>query len=83
MSIRFVAGDLLANTFDADAVAHGCNCRTSLEARIAKTFRQQHRESTTRRGSRRSTAHLGRPGSAAGSSGSGVASQTCTLASRP
>jgi O-acetyl-ADP-ribose deacetylase (regulator of RNase III) len=42
MSIRYVAGDLFANRFGAQAFAHGCNCQGSMGAGIAKTFRARY-----------------------------------------
>ena len=40
MPIQYVAGDLFANRFAAQAFAHGCNCQGSMGAGIAKTFRE-------------------------------------------
>src|SRR5438105_3685630 len=42
MPIRFLAGDLFANTVGAQAFAHGCNCEGSMGAGIAKGFRQRY-----------------------------------------
>src|SRR2546423_10973283 len=42
MPIEFVAGDLFANRFGAQALAHGCNCQGSMGAGIAKGFRERY-----------------------------------------
>jgi O-acetyl-ADP-ribose deacetylase (regulator of RNase III) len=42
MPIRFVCGDLFANRFKAQALAHGCNCRGSMGAGIATGFRDRY-----------------------------------------
>ncbi|HZS85954.1 MAG TPA: macro domain-containing protein [Chloroflexota bacterium] len=44
MSIRYVSGDLFANEFGAEALAHGCNCRGSMGAGIAVGFRERYPE---------------------------------------
>jgi O-acetyl-ADP-ribose deacetylase (regulator of RNase III) len=44
MPIQFVAGDLFANTFNADAIAQGCNCQGSMGAGVAKTVRARYPE---------------------------------------
>ena len=44
MPIRFVCGDLFANRFKAQALAHGCNCRGSMGAGIATGFRDRYPE---------------------------------------
>src|SRR5689334_1107376 len=41
MCITFVIGDLFANRFDAQALAHGCNCQGSMGAGIATGFRDR------------------------------------------
>src|SRR5438067_1457780 len=42
MPIEFVKGDLFANRFKAQALAHGCNCQGSMGAGIAKGFRERY-----------------------------------------
>ena len=42
MPIEFVAGDLFANRFEAQALAHGCNCQGSMGAGIATGFRDRY-----------------------------------------
>lgn len=42
MSIEYVSGDLFVNRFDAEAFAHGCNCKGSMGAGIAKGFRERY-----------------------------------------
>jgi O-acetyl-ADP-ribose deacetylase (regulator of RNase III) len=42
--VHFVAGDLFANRFNAEALAHGCNCAGSMGAGIAVGFRQRYPE---------------------------------------
>jgi O-acetyl-ADP-ribose deacetylase (regulator of RNase III) len=42
MPIRWVAGDLFANGYKVEALAHGCNCQGSMGAGIAKGFRQRY-----------------------------------------
>lgn len=42
MSIEFVSGDLFANRFKAQALAHGCNCQGSMGAGIATGFRDRY-----------------------------------------
>jgi O-acetyl-ADP-ribose deacetylase (regulator of RNase III) len=42
MPIEFVAGDLFANAFQAEALAQGCNCQGSMGAGIAAGFRQRY-----------------------------------------
>lgn len=44
MPIKFVAGDLFANTHAAQAFAHGCNCQGSMGAGIAVGFRERYPE---------------------------------------
>ncbi len=42
MPIRYVAGDLFANDYQAQALAHGCNCQGSMGAGIAVGFREHY-----------------------------------------
>ena len=42
MPISFVSGDLFANRFKAQALAHGCNCQGSMGAGIATGFRDRY-----------------------------------------
>ena len=42
MPIEFVSGDLFANRHEAEALAHGCNCRGSMGAGIATGFRDRY-----------------------------------------
>jgi O-acetyl-ADP-ribose deacetylase (regulator of RNase III) len=42
MPIEWVAGDLFANTYQAQAFAHGCNCQGSMGAGIAVGFRERY-----------------------------------------
>src|SRR4028118_311018 len=44
MPIEFVSGDLFGNAHGVRAFAHGCNCRGSMGAGIAKTFRHHYPE---------------------------------------
>jgi O-acetyl-ADP-ribose deacetylase (regulator of RNase III) len=44
MPIEFVRGDLFANRFKAQALAHGCNCQGSMGAGIATGFRDRYPE---------------------------------------
>jgi hypothetical protein len=44
MPIESVSGDLFANRFRAQALAHGCNCRGSMGAGIAIGFRDRYPE---------------------------------------
>ncbi len=44
MPIKFVSGDLFANRFKAQALAHGCNCQGSMGAGIATGFRDRYPE---------------------------------------
>jgi len=44
MPIEFVAGDLFANRFGAEALAHGCNCQGSMGAGVAVGFRERYPE---------------------------------------
>jgi O-acetyl-ADP-ribose deacetylase (regulator of RNase III) len=42
LPIQFVTGDLFANRFQAQALAHGCNCQGSMGAGIATGFRDRY-----------------------------------------
>jgi O-acetyl-ADP-ribose deacetylase (regulator of RNase III) len=42
MPIRWVSGDLFANTYKVQAFAQGCNCQGSMGAGIARGFRQRY-----------------------------------------
>jgi O-acetyl-ADP-ribose deacetylase (regulator of RNase III) len=42
MPIEFVTGDLFANRFGAEALAHGCNCQGSMGAGVATGFRDRY-----------------------------------------
>src|ERR1700733_7719496 len=42
MPITFITGDLFANRFGAQALAHGCNCQGSMGAGIATGFRDRY-----------------------------------------
>jgi O-acetyl-ADP-ribose deacetylase (regulator of RNase III) len=42
MPIEYVSGDLFANGFGAQALAHGCNCQGSMGAGIATGFRDRY-----------------------------------------
>jgi len=42
MTIRYVSGDLFTNRHNAQAFAHGCNCRGATGAGIAKGFRERY-----------------------------------------
>jgi len=44
LPIEFVAGDLFANVYGAQALAHGCNCQGSMGAGIATGFRDRYPE---------------------------------------
>jgi O-acetyl-ADP-ribose deacetylase (regulator of RNase III) len=44
MPIEYVIGDLYANRFGAQALAHGCNCQGSMGAGIATGFRERYPE---------------------------------------
>jgi len=44
MPIQFVSGDLFVNRFNAEALAHGCNCAGSMGAGIAVGFRERYPE---------------------------------------
>jgi len=42
MPSRYVSGDLFANEHQAQALAHGCNCKGSMGAGIAVGFRERY-----------------------------------------
>src|SRR4051812_48484564 len=42
MPVQYVSGDLFANRHNAQAFAHGCNCKGSMGAGIAVQFRQRY-----------------------------------------
>jgi O-acetyl-ADP-ribose deacetylase (regulator of RNase III) len=42
MPVRYVAGDLFANEYQAQALAHGCNCQGVMGAGIAAGFRERY-----------------------------------------
>jgi O-acetyl-ADP-ribose deacetylase (regulator of RNase III) len=42
MPIRYVSGDLFANEYKAQALAHGCNCKGAMGAGIAVGFRDRY-----------------------------------------
>jgi O-acetyl-ADP-ribose deacetylase (regulator of RNase III) len=44
MPIQYVAGDLFANEHQAQALAHGCNCKGSMGAGIAVGFKTRYPE---------------------------------------
>jgi O-acetyl-ADP-ribose deacetylase (regulator of RNase III) len=44
MAIRLVSGDLFDTEYDAQAIAHGCNCQGSMGAGVAKTIRARYPE---------------------------------------
>jgi len=44
MPIRFVSGDIFDNEHDAQAIAHGRNCRGSMRAGVARTIRARYPE---------------------------------------
>jgi O-acetyl-ADP-ribose deacetylase (regulator of RNase III) len=44
MPVETVKGDLFANRFKAQALAHGCNCQGSMGAGIATGFRDRYPE---------------------------------------
>ena len=44
MSTEYVSGDLFVNRFNAEAFAHGCNCKGAMGAGIAKSFRERYPE---------------------------------------
>jgi O-acetyl-ADP-ribose deacetylase (regulator of RNase III) len=44
LPIQFVSGDVFANRFGAQALAHGCNCQGSMGAGVATGFRDRYPE---------------------------------------
>jgi O-acetyl-ADP-ribose deacetylase (regulator of RNase III) len=42
MTIKFVQGDLFKNRFNAQSLAHGCNCKGSMGAGIAVEFKNRY-----------------------------------------
>ena len=42
MAIEYVSGDLFANRYNVQALAHGCNCQGSMGAGIAVGFRERY-----------------------------------------
>ena len=44
MAIEYISGDLFVNRYQAQALAHGCNCQGSMGAGIAKGFRERYPE---------------------------------------
>jgi O-acetyl-ADP-ribose deacetylase (regulator of RNase III) len=42
MPVQFVTGDLFVNRFQAEALAHGCNCAGSMGAGIAVGFKERY-----------------------------------------
>jgi O-acetyl-ADP-ribose deacetylase (regulator of RNase III) len=42
MSIQYVSGDLFINRYNAEALAHGCNCKGAMGAGVAKGFRERY-----------------------------------------
>jgi O-acetyl-ADP-ribose deacetylase (regulator of RNase III) len=42
MPIQYISGDLFANRFNALALAHGCNCKGSMGAGIAVSFKERY-----------------------------------------
>jgi O-acetyl-ADP-ribose deacetylase (regulator of RNase III) len=44
MPIEFVSGDLFVNRYEAQALAHGCNCQGSMGGGIAKGFKERFPE---------------------------------------
>ncbi len=42
MTIEYVAGDLFANEYGAQAFTHGCNCQGLMDAGIAVGCRQRY-----------------------------------------
>ena len=44
MAIKYISGDLFVNRYQAQALAHGCNCQGSMGAGIAKGFKEHYPE---------------------------------------
>jgi len=42
MTVEYVSGDIFVNRYDAQALAHGCNCRGAMGAGVAKGFRERY-----------------------------------------
>jgi len=42
MTIQYVSGDLFVNRYEAQALAHGCNCKGAMGAGVAKGFRERY-----------------------------------------
>lgn len=42
MPIQYVTGDLFANAYEAQTLAHGCNCKGSMGAGIAVGIRERY-----------------------------------------
>lgn len=42
MPIQYVSGDLFVNRFNAKALAQGCNCKGSMGAGIAVSFKEHY-----------------------------------------
>jgi O-acetyl-ADP-ribose deacetylase (regulator of RNase III) len=42
MPIQYVSGDIFVNRYNAQALAHGCNCKGAMGAGVAKGFRQNY-----------------------------------------
>ena len=42
MTIKSVSGDLFANRYGAQALAHGCNCEGSMGAGVAKVIEERY-----------------------------------------
>lgn len=42
MTVQYVSGDLFVNRYNAQALAHGCNCKGAMGTGIAKGFRQRY-----------------------------------------
>jgi O-acetyl-ADP-ribose deacetylase (regulator of RNase III) len=42
VTIEFVTGDIFANRFGAQAIAHGCNCEGSMGAGVAKGVKERY-----------------------------------------
>lgn len=44
MTIQYVSGDIFTNRYNAEALAHGCNCKGAMGAGVAKSFREHYPE---------------------------------------
>ncbi len=40
MTVEYVSGDIFMNRYNAEALAHGCNCKGAMGAGVAKGFRE-------------------------------------------